>query len=122
MSNTQGQRLFRILSLLALVVGLVMNQAAVAAEYIRQESPAPVSAKDLDVPIEHAFGAEPLSERELLEDEAEFWRDAKFSFDVRSYLFERRNSSVDKPEAFVIGGQLSFEPGWWNNLGLKVSH
>ncbi|MFB3103617.1 MAG: OprD family outer membrane porin, partial [Pseudomonadales bacterium] len=60
--------------------------------------------------------------KELLEDEAEFWRDAKFSFDLRSYLFERRNSSVDKPEAFVIGGQLSFESGWWNNLRFKVSH
>ena len=129
MRHPRGQRLFRVQSLMVLVGGLVVNQAADAAEYIRQESPTPASAKDLDVSIEHAFTAEPLSKRflledfkELLEDEAEFWRDAKFSFDLRSYLFERRNSSVDKPEAFVIGGQLSFESGWWNDLALKVSH
>ena len=99
-----------------------------AVEYIRQESPQPGSAGEIQEPIDYAFTEVPLSDRFLmkktkkrLEDQPEFWRDASFSFDLRNYLFERYNSADDKPEAFAIGGQLAFESGWWKNFGVRTA-
>ncbi|MCZ6659130.1 MAG: OprD family outer membrane porin [Gammaproteobacteria bacterium] len=112
-----------------MVACLFVERAAFAAEYIRQESPQPASAKGLEVSIDHAFTQAPSSDRllmknlkRLLDDKPEFWRDAKLSFDLRNYLFERRNASDNKPEAYVVGGQLTFESGWWNNLGISASY
>ncbi len=112
-----------------LVVCLVASEAVFAAEYISQEYPQPASAEELEVAIEHAFAKRRISDRFLmknlgafLEDKPEFWRDATIHFDTRSYLFERRNSATNKPEALVTGGEFSFESGWWNDLRLKASY
>jgi hypothetical protein len=128
MADMSERRGVRIGSLVTLLGGLAMAEPLWAAEYIRQESPQPANAKDLEVSIQHAFADKNLSEgflmsdfKDYLEDKPEFWRDAKVRFDLRNYLFERRNSSNNKPEAFVIGGKLSFESGWWNDLGVKAA-
>jgi hypothetical protein len=112
-----------------LLVCLVVGRLAYAAEYIQQESPPPVTAEDLNVSIDYAFTEAPSPDRsrlmnlkQFLEDKPEFWRNARVSLELRNYLFERRNSSDNKPEAYVIGGKLSFESGLWNNFGVKVSH
>lgn len=112
-----------------LAICLAIAQVSHAAEYIRQESPQPATAKDLEVAIDHAFTEQPLSDRFLmtnlkqyLADKPEFWRDSKIRFDTRSYLFERRNSSINKPEAVVTGGELSFESGWWHDFGIKAAY
>jgi len=111
-----------------MLVWLCTSAPGHAAEYIRQESPQPASAKELAGPIEHAFAEVPLSDRflmknlkKLLEDQPDFWRDARFSFELRRYHFERRNSSDDKLEASTIGGQLAFESGWWNNFAVRTA-
>lgn len=125
----QRQRRFPARSLVALVSSLIATDAAMAAEYIRQESPQPASAQDLEVSIDHAFTDKPLSERFLLtnlkgrlSDKPEFWRDTRFTFDLRNYLFDRHNSAVNQPEDFVIGGVLAYESGWWNNLSIRAAY
>jgi hypothetical protein len=116
-------------TLSALLCYLLVDRVVIAAEYIRQESPQPASAKDLDESISYAFTDAPLSDRfvmqnlkQFLEDKPEFWRDARFSLALRNYLFERHNAPDDKPEAYVVGGQVGVESGWWNNVGVKLSY
>jgi len=49
-----------------LAICLAIAQVSHAAEYIRQESPQPATAKDLEVAIDHAFTEQPLSDRFLV--------------------------------------------------------
>ena len=114
----QRHRRFPARSLVVLVSSLIAANAAMATEYIRQESPQPASAQDLEVSIDHAFTDKPLSERFLLTnvkgrlaDKPEFWRDTKFYYDFRSYLFRRRNSSDNRPEASALGGVVGYRSG-----------
>lgn len=114
---------------LTTITAAIFCQTVQAAEYIRNESPQPATAKDLTVSIDHAFTERPLSERFLLSnvkdylaDQPGFWSEAKVNFELRSYLFRRRNSSIYKPEAYVIGGRSSFESGWWHNFGVGLAY
>ena len=123
------QRRFSARSLVALVSSLIATNAAMATEYIRQESPQPASARDLEASIDHAFTDKPLSERTLLtnlkgrlSDKPEFWRDTKFHYDFRSYVFRRRNSTDNRPEASVLGGVVGYRSGWWNNLSIGAAY
>ena len=108
---------------------LYASTASYATEYIRLESPQPATAEDLEGPIDFAFTTAPLSDRFLLknqkkklEDKPTFWRDSRFTFDLRTYRFRRRNDFDDKPEAQSIGGQLRFESGWWKNFGIRAAY
>ena len=125
----QRQRRFPVRSLVVLASSLIVTNVAMATEYIRQESPQPASAQDLEVSMDHAFTDKPLSERTLLanlkgrlSDKPEFWRDTKFYYDFRSYLFKRRNSSGNRPEASVFGGVVGYRSGWWNNLSIGAAY
>jgi hypothetical protein len=105
------------------------NQPAMAAEYVQAESPPPASAGKVLGPLDWAFRAKPIPERfvweaakEALEDAPRFFRDTKFNYDFRTYSFDRRNSSIDQREAWAIGGQLAYESGWWNNIGVRAAY
>jgi hypothetical protein len=113
---------------IGLIVWAVFCRAGYAAEYISAESPAPASAGALDGPLDHAFSDKPISDRLLLtrikarlEDRPALWRDAKVEVELRTFDFDRRNSSTDKREALATGGQFSYESGRWNNLGARVA-
>jgi hypothetical protein len=112
-----------------MMVCLCASTASHAVEYIRLESPQPPMAVDLAGPIDFAFTDVPLSDRFLLinqkkklEDKPEFWRDARFSFDLRTYHFKRRNDFDNKPQAHSFGGQVRFESGWWKNFGIRAAY
>lgn len=100
-----------------------------AAEYIQAETPAPPSAGEVLGPFDWGFRARLLPERSLLtrtkealEDASPFFRDTRFSYDFRTYSFDRRNSSTDRREAWAIGGQLGYTSGWWNNIGARIAY
>jgi hypothetical protein len=100
-----------------------------AAEYVQAESPAPASAEKVLGPFDWAFRPRLIPERflwklakEALENGPPFVRDTQFSYDFRTYSFDRRNSSTDQREAWAIGGQLGYTSGWWNNIGARVAY
>ena len=114
---------------LMIIVCLCASTASHAVEYIRLEYPQPPMAADLAGPIDFAFTDIPLSDRFLftkqkkkLEDKPAFWRDAKFSFDLRTYHFKRYNDFDDKPKGHTFGGQVRFESGWWKNFGIRAAY
>jgi hypothetical protein len=118
-----------LFSCVALLATLAFHQITGAAEYILVESPPPESAGKLQVPIDYAFREKPLSERfllkglkERLKDLPPFWRDTRVDFHSRTYAFDRRNSSTDKAEAWTVGGQVEYESGRWNNLGIRAAY
>jgi hypothetical protein len=105
----------------------VAARTTTAAEYIRQEAPAPASAGELETAIDVAFRDEPVSERFLmkrlrrhLDTLPAFFRDSRLNLASRIYEFDRRNSSADKREALTTGGRLEYESGWWNNLRVRA--
>lgn len=115
--------------MLVVYLGLVANVTVSGTEYVRQESPQPATAKDLEVSIDLAFADVPLSDRFLmsevksyLEDKPAFWRDARFHADLRTYHFSRLNENGSDPEATVTGGTISFESGWWKNFAIKAGY
>ena len=115
-------------TVLGLSICSAFTQTALGSEYIRQESPHPESAENLQGPIDHAFLEVPLSDRFLLkdlrlrlDDKPAFWRDTKFGFDLRSFDFDRRDSATDRSEAWAVGGRLSYESGQWKNLSLRTA-
>jgi hypothetical protein len=100
-----------------------------AVEYIQAESPPPASAEKVLGPLDWAFRARPIPKlfvwtgaKEALEDAPPFVSDTQFSYDFRTYSFDRRNSSTDQREALAIGGQLGYTSGWWNNIGARVAY
>lgn len=116
-------------SCVALLATLTAHQIADASEYIRVESPPPKSADELQDPIDRAFRKKPLSERyflkglkEGLKDLPSFWRDTKVGFHFRTYVFDRRNSSTDKSEAWTAGGRVVYESGRWNNFKIRAAY
>lgn len=114
---------------IATLLAILACQTAGAVEYIRQESPQPGTAVELESPIEYAFTDRPLSDRflwksakEALKDKPDFWRDATFIFDFRNYYFSRENAPINEPEAYVLGGVLGLQSGWWKNFGVRLAY
>ena len=112
-----------------IVTGLLCWQTGHAAEYIRQDSPHPGNAEQLDGPIDHAFKPEPIKDRFLwwqakrtLEGRPAFWRDTRLNIDLRTFDFNRRNSSTDRREALATGFRIEYESGLWNNIGLEAAY
>ena len=111
-----------------LVLVCVMCWPAVvhSTEYINQK--APVSAADIESPIEISFKEEDEpDERRLLSglgdrlsDLAPFWSDSDLRYALRAFSFDRRDSSEAKARAQTVGGRLEYESGWWRNLRLKA--
>jgi len=117
------------LAAVALLAVLYVGNTTLANEAIRNESPAPASAKQTETSLDYAFTDRPLTERsvwtgakEALSDKDAFWRDTRLFFDTRSYVFRRRNAADDRPEDFVIGGKIVYESGWWNNLSIRAAY
>ena len=118
-------RTAQILAAFALISWAI---AAQSAEYISAESPTPESARLLQGPFAHAFRERPRRVRTLmsnwkqrLENEAPFWRDTKFGFDLRSFSFDRKNAGDDTREAWAIGGKLAYESGRFQGFGLRAA-
>jgi len=120
-----------VVRLAVLCLGLcqLANQPATAAEYVHAESPAPSSAENVLGPFGWSFRARPIPERSVwtgakasLEDTPPFFRDTQFSYEFRTYSFDRRNTTTDLREAWAIGGQLAYTSGWWNNIGVRVAY
>lgn len=115
--------------LLWILMLFTFSQMSVATEYISQEAPTPESASKPEEVFDHTFQKNPLSEKLLMKDLKKrlksaqpFWRDTKLSADLRSFNFDRRNSSTDTREAWAAGGRLSYESGLWKNFSVSAAY
>ncbi len=105
-----------------------LTPATYAAEYIEQDGPASSRIGDVQEAIGYAF-KHPQEQRwylmddlkNALSDSPPFLRDTKFSFDFRSYMFDRHNTIIEDGSATAVGGQFRYESGEWNNLSTKLA-
>ena len=97
-------------------------------DYIRDQSPAPKSAEEVEGALTEGFADVPRAPslfpelRQKLKDFGPFFADSMLAIRPRTYFLTRDNSAENDLEAWAIGGALDYASGLWQDrLGVAAT-
>jgi len=103
--------------LIFLLIFSSSHQLTHAAEYIRDENPAPDSVEEVPDPINENFRVKPRRGaispylKDKIKDLPPFFSDSHVVLNLRSFYFDRSIRDDVENVAWVLGGSLSYESG-----------
>lgn len=88
-----------------------------AAEYIRDEDPAPESVEEIEDPLSEIFRVKPIRKllfpfiKDRIKELPPFFSDSHIGLNLRNFYFYRKNPDDSESVAWAQGGSLFYESG-----------